>query len=272
MTGNPTTTADGKSVGLNTEVPHSARVYDYMLGGTDNFAADRKVGDDLIAAMPWIRGVVRANRAFLGRAVRYAAQQGVGQFLDLGAGLPTSPSTHEVARQVRPDAKVAYVDTDPILLEHARTLLSGGSDSTAVVHGDVRDPASTLANPELRAVIDLDKPVAVMLIGLMHLFHDADDPYGIVAKYLAAVPSGSMLLFSQFTADFTPETAGELERISSGAGEPVAMRTGAEIARFFDGLDIVEPGLVHMPKWRPDGALPDGSEHVFLYAGVARKP
>ncbi|CAM3541051.1 SAM-dependent methyltransferase [Kibdelosporangium persicum] len=265
MTGNPTTT-------LNTEVPHSARVYDYMLGGTDNFAADRKVGDDLIAAMPWIRGVVRANRAFLQRAVRFAAESGVGQFLDLGAGLPTSPSTHEVARQVIPDARVAYVDTDPILLDHARKLLGGGTGGTAVVRADVRDPAATLSLPELRRTIDFDKPVAVMLIGLMHLFHDADDPYGMVAKYLAAVPSGSMLLFSQFTADFTPETAGELQRISSEAGEPVAMRTGAEIARFFDGLDLVEPGLVQMPHWRPDGEPPAGSDHVFLYAGVARKP
>jgi SAM-dependent methyltransferase len=272
MTGNPTSTADVTDVGLNTEVPHSARVYDYMLGGTDNFAADRKVGDDLIAAMPWIRGVVRANRAFLQRAVRFAAESGVGQFLDLGAGLPTSPSTHEVARQVIPDAKVAYVDADPILLAHARKLLAGGMESTAVVQADLRDPAATLAQPELREVIDFDRPVAVMLIGLMHLFQDADDPYGLVSKYLAAVPPGSLLLLSQFTADFTPDTAGELERISSDAGEPVAMRTGAQIARFFDGLDLLEPGLVQMPKWRPDSELPAGSENVFLYAGVARKP
>jgi len=254
---------------LDTDIPHSARVYDYMLGGKDNYPADRQVGDELIAAMPFVRDVVRANRAFLQRAVRFAAEAGVDQYLDLGAGLPTSPSTHEVARAVVPDARVAYLDVDPILLNHARTLLPAG---TAAVQADVRDPDRTLNLPDLRDILDFDKPMALMLIGLMHLFGDEHDPYGMVAKYVERLAPGSYVLFSQFTADFTPETAANLERISADAGEPVAMRTAEQVARFAEGLELVEPGVVQMPYWRPDGAAPAGSENVFLYAWVARKP
>lgn len=252
-----------------TDVPHSARVYDYMLGGTDNYPADREVGDELIAAMPFVRDVVRANRAFLRRATRFAAEAGVDQFLDLGAGLPTSPSTHEVARAVIPDARVAYVDLDPILLDHARALLPTG---VGVVRADVREPERTLGLPELRTVLDFDRPMALLLLGLMHLFGDEQDPYGMVEKYVERLAPGSYVLFSQFTADFTPDTAAELERISADAGEPVAMRTAAQVARFADGLELVEPGVVQLPYWRPDGPVPTGSENVFLYAWVARKP
>jgi O-methyltransferase involved in polyketide biosynthesis len=258
--------------GWNTEIPHSARVYDYMLGGKDNYPPDREVGDQLLAAMPFVRDVVRANRAFLQRAVRFAAEAGVTQFLDLGAGLPTSPSTHEVAQAVDPDARVAYVDSDPILLSHARTLLPAGGGRTAVVQADVRDPQRTLDQPELRELLDFDQPMTLMLIGLMHLFGDKDDPYGMVARYVERLAPGSYVLFSQFTADFTPETADKMERISADAGEPVAMRTAEQVAKFADGLDLVDPGVVQMPYWRPDGALPAGSENVFLYAWVARKP
>ncbi len=256
----------------NTEIPHSARVYDYLLGGRDNYPPDRRVGDELLAAMPFIRDVVRANRAFLRRAVRFVAQAGVGQFLDLGAGLPTSPNTHEVAQAVIPDARVAYVDSDPILLSHARTLLPAGGGRTAVVQADVGEPQRTLDLPELRELLDFDAPIGLMLIGLMHLFGAERDPYGLLAGYVERLAPGSYVLFSQFTADFTPETAGQLERISAEAGEPVAIRTAEEIARFADGLELVDPGVVQMPYWRPDGPVPAGSENVFLYAWVARKP
>ena len=260
------------TVEWDTEIPHSARVYDYMLGGTDNHPADREVGDQLLAAMPFLRGVVRANRGFLQRAVRFAAEAGISQFLDLGAGLPTSPSTHEVAQQVIPDARVAYVDSDPMLLGHARTLLPRGGGRIALVQADVRDPQRTLGRPELRDLLDFDQPMALMLIGLMHLFGDEHDPYGMVAAYVERLAPGSYVLFSQFTADFSPETAGAMERISADAGEPVAMRSAEQVAKFADGLDLVDPGVVQMPYWRPDGELPADSEKVFLYAWVARKP
>ncbi|WP_133854105.1 SAM-dependent methyltransferase [Labedaea rhizosphaerae] len=272
MTQNSSLDTAGPPLGWNTEIPHSARVYDYMLGGKDNYPPDREVGDELLAAMPFIRGVVRANRAFLQRAVRFAAEVGISQFLDLGAGLPTSPSTHEVARAVDPDARVAYVDSDPILLSHARTLLPASGGRIALAQADVREPDRTLDLPELQELLDFDRPMALMLIGLMHLFGDEHNPYGMVARYVERLASGSYVLFSQFTADFSPETAGELERISADAGEPVAMRTAEQVARFADGLDLVDPGVVQMPYWRPDGALPADSEKVFLYAWVARKP
>jgi O-methyltransferase involved in polyketide biosynthesis len=272
MTQNSSLDAAEAPLGWNTEIPHSARVYDYMLGGKDNYPPDREVGDELLAAMPFLRGVVRANRAFLQRAVRHTAEAGITQFLDLGAGLPTSPSTHEVAHAVDPDARVAYVDSDPILLSHARTLLPAGGGRTAVVQADVRDPRRTLEQPELRELLDFDQPLALMLIGLMHLFGAEHDPYGMVARYVEQLASGSYVLFSQFTADFSPATADKMERISAEAGEPVAMRTAEQVAKFADGLDLVDPGVVQMPYWRPDGTVPADSEKVFLYAWVARKP
>lgn len=272
MTQNSSSDTAAPPLEWNTEIPHSARVYDYILGGRDNYPPDREVGDQLLAAMPFLHGVVRANRAFLQRAVRFVAEAGVDQFVDLGAGLPTSPSTHEVAQAVVPYARVAYVDCDPILLSHARALLPAGGGRTAVVHADVRAPEQTLDQPELRELLDFDRPVALMLIGLMHLFTDDQDPNGMVARYLERLAPGSYVLFSQFTADFSPGTAAAMERISAEAGEPVAMRTAEQVARFSESLDLVEPGVVQMPYWRPDGAVPDGSENVFLYAWVARKP
>jgi hypothetical protein len=237
---------------IDTSVAHSARVHDYWLGGTNNYAADRAAGDAVIAAYPGIVTSVRANRAFLARVVRFlAAEAGIRQFLDIGTGIPAANNTHEVAQSVAADCRVVYVDHDPVVLAHARALLTGSAaGATDYIDADLRDLDTVLAQ-EVRT-LDFSCPVAVMLIAVMHLIVDADDPYGITGGLMAAVPAGSYLALSQVASDIQAEQMAEAaRRYNRLARETQRHRSRAEVARFFDGLDLVEPGLVAVPEWRP---------------------
>ena len=262
----------GKPAEIDTSVAHPARVYDYWLGGKDNFTADREAGDRVLAATPGLRERVRANRAFLVRAVRYlAAEAGIRQFLDIGTGIPSANNTHEVAQQTAPGSRIVYVDNDPIVLTHARALLAGGPmGSIQYIDGDVRDVASiTRAGAR---TLDFTQPTALLLLGILHLIQDAEGPYEIVARLMDALPSGSYLAISHPASDIHPGQAEAQRRYNERVSTPQTLRTRAEASRFFEGLDLVPPGLVYVHTWRPgpdDIVPPDG---VSAYGGVARKP
>jgi hypothetical protein len=255
----------------DTSVAHSARVHDYWLGGKDNFAADRAAGDAVIAAYPGIVMSVRANRAFLARVVRFlAAEAGIRQFLDIGTGIPASDNTHEVAQSVAPDCRVVYVDYDPIVLVHARALLNSSPQGvTDYIDADLRDPEKILE--QAARTLDFSRPVAVMLIAIMHLIVDQDDPYGIVSRLLAAVPPGSYLALSQVASDIQAEQMAEAaKRYNRLAHETQRHRSRAEVARFFDGLELAEPGLVAVQQWRPDSQTPALARSA-MWGAVGRK-
>jgi SAM-dependent methyltransferase len=251
-------------------VAHPARVYDYWLGGKDNFAADRAAAEEVLKAKPEIRDNVRANRGFLARAVRFlAGEAGIGQFLDIGTGIPAASNTHEVAQAVRPGARVLYVDNDPIVLAHARALLTSASGPTAFIDTDLRDTGAIIA--AAAATLDFRQPVAVMLIAVLHLIPDEDDPWGIVAAFVDAVPSGSYLVLSHPARDVASEKSAQAaQRYNEHVTAPMRRRTRDEVARFFGGLDLLEPGIVQMHQWRPTGQEPAAPSSG--YAAVARKP
>ncbi|HUN37017.1 MAG TPA: SAM-dependent methyltransferase [Trebonia sp.] len=259
---------------INTGVAHPARVYDYLLGGKDNYAADRVLGESIIKAMPSTVLAARANRAFLGRAVRYlAGQAGIRQFLDIGTGIPTAGNTHEVAQAATPQARVVYVDNDPIVMAHARALMdSDPAGVTAFIQADLRDPAKILASPALRATLDLGQPVALMLIAILHFLADQDNAREIVAELLGALPSGSFLAVTHSTADFSPGEITGVAEATRQAGVRYTPRSQAEVAAFFDGLDLLEPGVVPVMAWRPDGPAPENPRAAYIYAALARKP
>jgi hypothetical protein len=259
--------------GVDISVAHPARVYDYWLGGRDNFAADRKAAEEVIAANPSILPDVRANRAFLGRAVRYlAGEAGIRQFLDIGTGLPAADNTHEVAQSVAPESRIVYVDNDPIVLVHARALLTSTPEGgTSYVEADLRDTEKILH--AVAELLDLDRPVVIMLLAILQFIPDSDDPYGIVARLLAAVPPGSYLAVSHPAADIKADTvAAATARYNARVATRMTRRTQAEVGRFFAGLDLVEPGLVQPHWWRPDPGQPPSSAEVSAHAGVGRKP
>ena len=258
---------------LNTHIAHPARMYDYYLGGKDNYEADRVAAEAAITAYPALRSWARANRAFLGRAVRFAAEQGIRQFLDIGTGIPSAGSTNEVAQAVDPEARVAYVDNDPIVLTHARALLAGHpSGHTTVLQADLRDPASILAHPELRAALDLSQPVALMLVAVLHFVPDEQGAAAAVATLREALAPGSLLILSHASGDFADRTvATDGPKAYSRASAPLILRQGKEVAEFFGDFTLVEPGLVQTPLWRPDGELAEDWQAISGYAGVARK-
>ncbi len=264
--------AEAQAPGFDTQRAHSARVYNYWLGGKDNFAADREAAEQAIAANPGIVTDVRANRAFLARAVRFlAAECGVRQFLDIGTGLPTANNTHEVAQAAAPDARIVYVDNDPIVLAHARALLtSTPQGATAYLDADLHDPAAILQTAA--ETLDFGQPVALMLLIILHLIPDSDDPYGIVNTLVQALPSGSYLVLAHPASDIRPAQMAEMtKRVNERMSGPKAtMRDRTAISRFFDGLDVLEPGLVQPQQWRPDSAL--NPPMVTAWCGVARKP
>ena len=260
---------------LDTTTAHSARVYDYWLGGKDNFRADRDAAERAIAANPGIVTDVRANRAFLVRVVNYlAAECGIRQFLDIGTGLPTARNTHQVAQEVSPDARIVYVDNDPMVLIHARALLAGTREgSTHYVDADARDPSAILR--DAAETLDFSKPAAVLLLIILHLIPDEDRPYDIVATLMEAMAPGSYLVISHAASDIRPAEQAEMtaqlnERIS---GPPATMRDQAAVTRFFDGLELLKPGIVQPQRWRPGPGVPsNGSLQVTAWCGVARKP
>ena len=259
---------------INTNIPQSARVYDYWLGGKDNFPADRAMGDAIAEQVPTIRTQVRAQRAFLGRAVRWlVAEAGVGQFLDIGTGIPTTGNVHEVAQELDPGARVLYVDNDPIVLAHAQALVPGtGSGRVEFILADLRRPEAILDDPAIAKTLDLGQPVGLVLVGIMHHLRDDDDPRGILTALLDALAPGSYLVLSQSTPDFDPEAMRGLAEVSERGGIANVPRSFADTERFFTGLELVEPGLVPLPEWRPDLGPALDSGQSYAYGGVARKP
>jgi S-adenosyl methyltransferase len=257
---------------LDTAVAHPARRYDYWLGGKDNFAADRESGDAIAAAFPSIRTAVRENRGFLRRAVAYLTEQaGVRQFLDIGTGLPTANNTHEVAQAIAPESRIVYVDNDPLVLVHARALLTSSSQgATAYLDADLRDTDKILSDADLRHTLDFSQPVAVMLVAILHFIPDEADPYGIVARLVEAMPAGSYLVISHATGDFW--TAQARTDIASGRFGPLSPRTREQFARFFNGLDLVAPGIVSIAEWRAENEPQPRPTAVesYAYGAVAR--
>jgi hypothetical protein len=266
-----------RPVDLQTDQPHPARVYDYLLGGKDNFAADRAAAEAGLRANPNSRIPPRANRAFLGRAVRYlAGEAGISQFLDIGTGIPTSPNVHEVAQAVEPAARIVYVDNDPIVLTQARALLTAGPQGrTAYIDADLRDIDAILGSAELQRTLDLGRPVGLLLIAVMHFIPDEDDPWALAARLLAALPSGSYLALSHLTGDFDPAAWEGVVAVYRRSGVTMKVRPKPDIERFFAGLDLIDPGVVSLPRWRPDPSdvgRPPSDAAVSVYGGVARKP
>jgi trans-aconitate methyltransferase len=255
---------------IDTSVPHQARVYNYWLGGKDNFAADRAAGEKVLQAYPDLAVMARANRAFLGRAVRFlAAEAGIRQFLDIGTGIPSANNTHEVAQDVAPRSRIVYVDNDPIVLAHARALLTSAPEGkTAYLDADANDPDTILARAA--GTLDFSQPVAIMLLAILQVIKD---PYALVSRLVEAVPPGSYLAISIPASDIQPEAAAAAaRRLNEGIpGFTVAFRSHAEVARFFGGLELLEPGAVPVNYWRPGPGGPDQAGELPLYAAVGRK-
>jgi hypothetical protein len=261
---------------IDTSTPHSARVYDYLLGGTVNFEPDRVAARQQAAAFGGLdaaRSSIRMNRVFLGQVVRFlAGPAGVRQFLDVGPGIPNDDHVHAIAQQVAPDARIVYVDNDPVVLAHAHELLSPGG-SAAFVLGDFNDPADVIA--QAGETLDFDRPVGLMLIALLHHVPNEGDPYGKVGRLVDALPSGSYLALSHMASDIDPEAMAALERsVPENATYRFAMRSQDEVARFFDGLELVEPGVVPVDQWLPEGLAPPEEPTVPAqhWGAVARKP
>jgi len=266
-----------RAVDLQTGQPHPARVYDYLLGGKDNFAADRAAAEAGLRANPNSRIPPRENRAFLGRAVRYlAGEAGISQFLDIGTGIPTSPNVHEIAQGIEPRARIVYVDNDPIVLAQARALLTTGPEGrTAYIDADLRDIDAILGSADLQRTLDLSKPVGLLLIAVMHFIPDEDDPWTLAARLLAALPSGSYLALSHLTGDFDPAAWAGVVAVYRRSGVTMQVRPKPDVERFFAGLDLIDPGVVSLPQWRPDPSdvgRPPSDAAVSVYGGVARKP
>jgi S-adenosyl methyltransferase len=255
------------------DIPSPARIYDFLLGGKDNYPADREAARELLEAVPDVRTFALQNRAFLRRAVRYmAGQRGIRQFIDIGTGLPTEGNVHELAQRAAPGARVVCIDNDPVVLAHGRAMLHGVAD-TAIIEHDLRRPADILADPDLGKLIDFGEPVGLLLVAVVHFIPDEDDPAGLIGQLVAALPSGSLVALSHATADSRPESA-KGERVYDRATAQAHARTRDQVQAMVAGLDLVEPGLVWAPQWRPEpGTEPDpdpGRSHV--YVAVGRKP
>ncbi|GGV57951.1 SAM-dependent methyltransferase [Streptomyces massasporeus] len=258
---------------IDISVPSVSRMYDYYLGGSHNFEVDREAARRAMEFMPGLPKVMQANRAFMRRAVRYAAGQGISQFLDIGSGIPTFGNVHEVAQAARPGARVVYVDHDPVAVAHSQAVLEGNDDA-GVVAADLRKPQEILRSPEVERLIDLNQPVALLLVAILHFVEDEDDPYGAVAELREALAPGSLLVLTHASYEgipLPPERAGGAVDVYEDIRNPLIMRSREDIARFFEGYDMVEPGLVAMPHWRPDTAPEDEDPYAFSgFAGVGR--
>jgi O-methyltransferase involved in polyketide biosynthesis len=259
------------TAGLDTRVPNVARVYDFMLGGKDNFAADRKLAEQIMANVPTSAWSARQQRAFVIRAVRYCAQRGIAQFLDVGSGLPTMDNVHDVARRMVPDASVVYVDNDRVAVTHAKALLAT-SAGVAAIWGDAREPQKILDHVEEHGFLDLSRPTMVLMTGVLHFIADTEDPAGIVRVFRDAITPGSYLALSQVTDDVRPEDAEYAKETMRSASAPLLhIRSHREFAPFFDGLELVDPGVVLTVQWRPDEPVRD-LQRAGIYVGLGRKP
>lgn len=262
---------------IDSTVAHPARVYDYLLGGKDHFEVDKEAAVHATAAfgggIDTARFIVRANRDFLGRAVRYlATEAGMRQFLDIGTGIPNADNVHAVALEAAPTSRIVYVDYDPIVLAHAHALLESTGGTTAYIHGDLREPEPILEGAA--ATLDFSQPVAVVLIGVLHFLRDSDDPHGIVARIVEALAPGSYLALGHLASDINPEEMSALaERYDESVDEAMVVRSHAEVTRFFDGMELVDPGVVPLDQWRPTDPAAATSGFVLpAYGAVARKP
>jgi hypothetical protein len=256
---------------IDTTVPHIARMYDFWLGGKDNFEVDREAGRRVAEANPTVYEGVRGNRAFLARSVGYlAGEVGITQFLDLGTGIPASNNTHEVAHAAAPGSRVVYVDNDPIVLSHAHALLTGMRGETAYLDADIRDTAKVLE--AAARTLDFSRPIALMMIAVLHCVTDEEDPWSVVRDLTAALPPGSYLVLTHPATDFHPERSDEvMARLNTMMREKITFRSREQVLPFFDGLELVEPGLVRAPEWRPDSPA-EAANPAEVWGGVARKP
>lgn len=268
--------AKAPSVDLQLDRPHSARMYDYLLGGKTNFRADREAVGAVLSALPTALVSARVNREFMHRATRHLAATGMRQFLDIGTGIPTPPNLHEVAQSVAQEARVVYTDNDPIVLAHAAALLrSRPRGRTAYIQADVRKPADILDAPQLHETLDLDQPVALSLNALLHFVTDDQDPYAIIEYLKSRLAPGSTLTLTHGTPDFTPEAMAKIIEIYTKAGTALQYRTRAEFTRFFDGWQLLDPGVSLPHHWHPDNT--DDIDNISAaeaacYGAVARKP
>ncbi len=267
------TTQNPAPGGIDTTRPNVARIYDYLLGGKNSFAVDREAAKRLIGAIPDVAGIARDNRSFLGRVVRYLAiEGGIRQFLDLGSGLPTQANVHELAQGVAPDARVVYVDNDPVVASHGRALLASG-DQVGMVPGDLRDPASILRHRDLLGLLDLARPIAVLCTGTLHFIADQAEPHKIIAEYRDQLAPGSYLAITHGTLEDDPAGEGQAaERVYRQASSQLHIRPLPDVMRFFEGFELVEPGLTWITEWGPEpGTAPTGRQHS-MRGGVGRKP
>jgi S-adenosyl methyltransferase len=275
MVGSSPDAEAGPPSAIDTTVPNSARIWNYWLGGKDNYAVDRAAGDQFLATYPGIAVAARASRAFQGRAVRYlAGQAGIRQFLDIGTGLPTADSTHQVAQAVAPESRIVYVDNDPVVLSHAAALLTGTAEGrTAYIDADLRDPEKIIQGAA--STLDLGQPVAVMLLGILGHVTDDGEARSIVRRLLDPMPAGSHLVLSDGTSAVSGrDVEAAIDDYNETGAVPYCLRTPGQLARFFDGLDLVEPGLVSCPRWRPPVSSLGGSgpAESDQFCGVGRKP
>jgi len=257
---------------IDVTTPSPARMYDYYLGGKDNFQADREAAEKALSAVPCGRRVAWANRNFLVRAVQFLAHSGIEQFIDLGTGIPTSPNVHEVARSVIPGARVAYVDNDPIVVVHDRALLAG-SEGTTAVRGDIRYPLNVISNHAIREVIDFDRPVGILFVAVLHFITFQENPYASVAAFRNRIAPGSYAVISHITSDGSdPSTINTISDAYKNAAAPAVFRTTEEIGKLFDGFELVKPGLVEVAAWRSSGRKPAAQSALRFLGGVGRKP
>lgn len=259
--------------GIDLSIPSVARAYDYALGGAHSFAIDREFFRAIEAAIPEARQMFRANRAFLHRAVRFMVGEGIRQFLDIGSGIPTVGNVHDIAQQTAPETRVVYVDIDPIAVQHSRLILEG-NDRAVAIQEDLRNIEAILDHPEVRELLDFDQPIGLNLVAILHAIQDDDDPFSIVAKLVGLMRPGSFLAASHATADSRPDEAHQAMRVTTRSATPGQLRPRAEVLRFFEGLELVEPGMVWAPQWRPDSPDDVGEhpERLLVYAAVGRKP
>jgi hypothetical protein len=261
---------------LRLDIPHTARVYDYYLGGKTNYATDRELADKTIAQFPDAPTGAKENRLFMHRAARYlAAEAGIRQFLDIGTGIPTSPNLHEIVQAVDPSCRVVYADNDPLVLAHARALMASTPEGvTTYIPADLREPEKLLQSPELHSVLDFTRPIALSIVAVLHFIPDSDDPGAVISQYVDALPSGSYLLISHGTLDVLSAAAVEAAlKVYHAAGIRSATRTRAEVEAFFTGLEMVEPGVQPILDWRSDGNhIATSHNQAPIYGGVGHKP
>ncbi|WP_119730983.1 SAM-dependent methyltransferase [Thermomonospora amylolytica] len=262
-----------RPVGFDPTVPNIARMYDYYLGGKDNYEADRRRAQEAMQADPTLLTCIRENRAFLGRAVRYLAGQGVDQFLDIGTGLPTQQNVHQIAQSVNPGARVVYVDYDEQVVAHARALLAADTETTTIVQADLRRPRDILEHSETRRLLDFDRPIAVLVVATLHFVPDSDGPAQIMAELRDALAPGSHLALTHASADGMPDLVARVVEVYRKTNAPGTPRTAEQITALFGDFELLEPGLVWAPLWRPERPVdPAEAIRTWFYAGVARKP